>query len=386
MRSSKNENNIKTLLWLLSILFLCVYVAGHLLSHVTVIHAAELRVSIENPPPEGTLVFLLFNSADAFGDFRDPIKTLRFPSDGRDAYQISDIPSGEYAMLVYYDENGNGRLDKNFIGIPKEPLAFSNRYRPKGPPSYSRARFQLEEGEALTFDVRLFHSLGKLGRFGVGVCVIGRSSPYRDSDEGVFQPIPMFTYNGERLQLLGPSLRFGLVGSGDLRLAVAVRYRMGVYEEDESPVLSGLGDRKNTLMAGLALIYELPGGVGLKVGYNHDILDQIGGGAAQVGVNKSLHWGAVRILLNTGLNWLSSGLSNHDFGVPENNATENRPVYSLKNSFNIEAGIAGFLELTRDWRAFLNMSVEFLDDEIADSPIVSEKYVMKGFAAFNYVF
>lgn len=61
-----------------------------------------------------------------------------------------DLPSGEYALSVFHDTNDNGKLDANFIGIPKEPVAMSNNARPKfGPPKYTDAVFTLGE-EPLT--------------------------------------------------------------------------------------------------------------------------------------------------------------------------------------------------------------------------------------------
>ena len=145
-------------------------------------NTAEVTVSLDNPPSKGNVAFVLFDSANAFGDLRDPAKVVKYPLDGREVYRIQDITPGEYALLVYYDENNNDRIDKNFIGIPKEPLGFSNRYQPKGPPSYSRAAFSISEGETRHFDVKLYRPLGKRGRLGVGVGVIARSSPANLSD------------------------------------------------------------------------------------------------------------------------------------------------------------------------------------------------------------
>ncbi len=55
-----------------------------------------------------------------------------------------ELPAGEYAISIIYDRNGNGELDTNFIGIPKEPVAVSNNARPGfGPPKYQDAAFQL---------------------------------------------------------------------------------------------------------------------------------------------------------------------------------------------------------------------------------------------------
>jgi outer membrane protein len=350
------------------------------------VHAAEIQVRLDNPPPEGTLVFLLFDSANAFGDLRDPLKTLQFPSDEREIYRIEEVAPGEYALVVYCDENGNGRLDKNFIGIPREPMGFSNSYRPKGPPTYDRARFELGTDEIRMFEVELFRPLGKRGLFGIGPGVILRSSPYRGSDDFVAQPIPAITYNGERLQVLGTGLRFGLIGSGDLRLAVTANYRIGAYEESDSRILRGLGDRDDTIMAGLALIWELPDGLKLRAGYEHDVLDEIGGGSARIGIDKSFQYGIARLTPEIGVNWVSSGLSDYDFGVPQDKATADRPAYKLDDTFSFETGLGAFIELSRDWRIVLNMSAEFLEDEVTDSPIVSDDYVIKGFATVNYVF
>ena len=43
------------------------------------------------------------------------------------SYQRSfDIPPGTYAVKLHIDENENGKLDTNFLGIPKEQYGISN--------------------------------------------------------------------------------------------------------------------------------------------------------------------------------------------------------------------------------------------------------------------
>ncbi len=349
-------------------------------------NAADLDVRLANSPASGIVIFELFDSANTFGDLRDPVKVQKFPLDGRGVYHIKNIPPGEYALLVYYDENNNDRIDKNFIGIPREPLGFSNSYRPKGPPSYKRASFILNEEMTLTFDVKLYRPLGKFGRIGVGIGAIMRSSPYRGYDAHVLKVIPAITYNGSRLQILGPNVKVGLIGSGKIRLAVTGRYRIGVYEEDESDFLNGMGDRDDTFMAGLALQNELPGGMDISVSYEHDILDQIGGGAAKLELKKSIQSGLFRFSPKIGLNWLSSELSNHDFGVPTGKATSERPEYTPGATISFEGGLGMFIEIATDWMFIVNSSVEFLDNKVTDSPIVSDNYVIKGFGAITYLF
>ena len=42
------------------------------------------------------------------------------------ALAVSRKSDGIYAFVVYIRVNLNNKLDKNFVGIPKEPYAFSN--------------------------------------------------------------------------------------------------------------------------------------------------------------------------------------------------------------------------------------------------------------------
>lgn len=57
------------------------------------------------------------------------------------------LPAGEYALSIFQDVNDDGKLERNFIGIPKEPAGLSNNLRPKfGPPKYKDAAFPVTVG------------------------------------------------------------------------------------------------------------------------------------------------------------------------------------------------------------------------------------------------
>ncbi len=348
--------------------------------------ADEISIVIEDAPTNGTVVFSLFDSANTFGDLRDPVRQDTFPLDGRDSYRLTDIPPGEYALLVFHDQDDNGRVDRNFIGIPKEPLGFSNGYRPKGPPSYQRAAFILDQGTPQRFTVKLSKPLGDRGRIGVGLGIIARSSPYHDYRGGVYQVIPAITYTGERFQIFGPFRQIGLAGRGKLRLAATGEYRIGAYEEDDSDILTGMGDAEGSFMVGLAVQSELPAGIDVSLSYAHDALDRIGGGEARLEIDKSFQAGIFRLAPRLGLNWMSSGLANNDFGVPADQAISGRPAYDVGSVLSSEAGLGLFVDMASDWQVIISASVEFLDTAVTESPIVSEASLVKGFGAVSYVF
>lgn len=55
---------------------------------------------------------------------------------------FENLPAGEYAISTYHDENSNGKLDRNAMGIPSEDYAASNNAKGfMGPPAYKDAKF-----------------------------------------------------------------------------------------------------------------------------------------------------------------------------------------------------------------------------------------------------
>jgi uncharacterized protein (DUF2141 family) len=61
---------------------------------------------------------------------------------------FADLRAGVYAVSVFHDENMNERLDKNFMGVPKEGYGASNNPKKKmGPPNFNEAKFQLSGTE-----------------------------------------------------------------------------------------------------------------------------------------------------------------------------------------------------------------------------------------------
>jgi uncharacterized protein (DUF2141 family) len=57
--------------------------------------------------------------------------------------EFLNVPAGIYAISVFHDENLNGRLDTNWLGIPREGVGASNNPKPRmGPPKFAAAEFQ----------------------------------------------------------------------------------------------------------------------------------------------------------------------------------------------------------------------------------------------------
>ena len=59
--------------------------------------------------------------------------------------EINNVLSyGEYAVTLFVDLDGNKKLNKNFLGIPKEQYGFSNNVMGRmSPPTFDQAKFAI---------------------------------------------------------------------------------------------------------------------------------------------------------------------------------------------------------------------------------------------------
>jgi len=65
------------------------------------------------------------------------------------------IPSGTYALVVLHDENMNGKMDINWLRVPKEGYGFSSDAKAAfGAPSFSDASF-VYDGKTLDLTITL---------------------------------------------------------------------------------------------------------------------------------------------------------------------------------------------------------------------------------------
>ena len=69
----------------------------------------------------------------------------------RGVVSIRDVPPGRYAVLVLQDLDGDQRLKRNLIGIPREPVGFGNDAPIRfGPPSFEAAAIDVGPAGART--------------------------------------------------------------------------------------------------------------------------------------------------------------------------------------------------------------------------------------------
>ena len=104
----------------------------------------------------GTLTCRLFTKASDFPD-GEGISTVRVPIAGPNTgCTFSNIEPSTYALAVVHDENSNGKLDKNFVGVPSEGYGVSNnKTYALSAPKWDESVFTIVPNESKTLQVKL---------------------------------------------------------------------------------------------------------------------------------------------------------------------------------------------------------------------------------------
>ena len=98
---------------------------------------------------EGKIVAALFDRPENFPHEAVRGKVIGIGERGI-TFIFDDVKPGRYALAVIHDENDNGKLDTNAIGIPIEGFAFGNNAMGFfGPPSFKKASIAMEESRVI---------------------------------------------------------------------------------------------------------------------------------------------------------------------------------------------------------------------------------------------
>ena len=118
------------------------------------ISADELTINISGQTRAGVLSLAIYDNAEAYNY---SVKGEKRSEEGvfsgietfielKESHKfVIELPEGIYAIALFVDANKNLKIDKNFLGIPKEQFGFSNNAMGKlSAPSFEQAKFKVE--------------------------------------------------------------------------------------------------------------------------------------------------------------------------------------------------------------------------------------------------
>ena len=112
----------------------------------TAASAADLSITVKDVHNSTGTVYLVVYDETNFGKPQlAKVKQKAPAAKGDITIVFHDLPAGRYAVSSYQDENGNGKLDTNSLGVPTEGFGFSNDAQPAGgPPKFNQAAFDFD--------------------------------------------------------------------------------------------------------------------------------------------------------------------------------------------------------------------------------------------------
>ena len=120
-------------------------------------HAADLAVTVHDVRAQtGTLRVAVVDSSAGWDGKVAPVQAQQARPSGDSArFVFKGLPAGRYAVLLTHDENDNGKLDTNLVGMPVEGYGFSNNPQVMRKPTFDEAAVDLAAtGAAIDISLR----------------------------------------------------------------------------------------------------------------------------------------------------------------------------------------------------------------------------------------
>ena len=113
----------------------------------------RLEVTLTNiRNARGKLMIAVYDTANGFPESFDAahLRIMIPAKPGKQTVSIIGLQNKDYALTVFHDENENGVLDKNALGMPLEGYGVSNNARNRfRAPDWTKAKFRMRDGKKL---------------------------------------------------------------------------------------------------------------------------------------------------------------------------------------------------------------------------------------------
>ncbi len=95
----------------------------------------------------GKVMIAVYDSAQGWAAGKAARVAVASASDAEPSAKIQALPTGTYAVRVFQDIDGDGKMSKNPFGLPTEPYGFSrDAMGAMGPPTFDEAAFEVKAG------------------------------------------------------------------------------------------------------------------------------------------------------------------------------------------------------------------------------------------------
>jgi len=336
-------------------------------------------------PAIGNMEVRLFRSLEDYFQSR-PFQQIVAPALSRGMeITMEEIPPGDYIISILHDVNGDGKMNANAFGVPIESSGFYKPGAAAGTPVNLREAVFNLSGDNRLWEFNLPPPGAESRAWGAGVMAILSSNPYRGGDT-VIRVLPLLTFVGEHLYVIGPRVGFNVHKSRFISANLTAEFKFAGDAFEDEKFLDGMENRRDTVMAGFDFTLRGFGRWRLELSALSDVLNRHDGQEVNLSVGRNIRGHGWSITPGIGAVWRSSNYNNYYYGVHGNEATETHPEYMPGAGVDWFGKIIGRYEITDAWSLIGSVKLEYLNDDIQDSPIVDKQQLVSSFLGINYAF
>lgn len=214
-----------------------------------------------------------------------------------------------------------------------------------------------------------------LNDYSIGLAISASQTPYSGGEDSTFG-YPYLTsfrdpsFTDDWLLVEDGNLGIRWV-KGGWQLGVAGRIQTRGLGTSDAPILSGLDDREWTLE-----VTPIIGWRGWPVHINFrtyaEVLGHHDGLVSELDFSLPKEWSRGYIVPAVGFIYQDQDYTNYYYGISPAEALPMRPEYQAGESLNTEVKVRWGYAITNKWLLSGSFGMEFLDDEISNSPVIDK--------------
>ena len=213
----------------------------------------------------------------------------------------------------------------------------------------------------------------------IGIGVASRGAVY-EGESAKSIPFPLIGYEGERFYLQGTSLGYRFVQNDSFTLQAHLSASLNSIDADDfgRKELAARGINRNLLKdrdigadAGMTASWKTAGGT-FEADVRADITNTSGGYQASLDYGFPFPVGNAIITPGVGVSLYSSDLANYYYGTLPDEIKRGVMDYKPGRATVPHAGVTAILPFASKWTFISSVNVEFLPNEITDSPLIDK--------------
>ncbi|NHB88831.1 MipA/OmpV family protein [Photorhabdus tasmaniensis] len=232
-------------------------------------------------------------------------------------------------------------------------------------------------------------SVAYAGQWSVGASVLAQSPPYKGvKSEDKVLPVPMVNYETDNFYFHTLAAGYYLWNEPKDKLSLDVYYYPQSFspKDNEDKQLKKLDKRRDTMMGGFSYRHSEDWGI-LRSSFAADTLSNSKGIRVDLAYLYDFDMGSWSLQPGLGVVWNSKKQNRYEYGIKERESHRSGlEKYTPSDSWTPYLELSANYEFNQTWSVFMMGRVEWLPDEVKDSPMVNKSYSSIVWTGITYSF